>query len=140
MNTASRLLHVGLAVTALVALAPLLDVMAVGALAGHVREAYPTWSESSVSADTYAIAGYLGLFGLLGVAGWAWTIRLAARHSPRTRVVATVLFVLGTITALTNLTYGGTAYETIVPVAHGLLGLLPVLVGAAAVTHLWRRS
>lgn len=107
-------------------------------VAGHVRAAYPDRPADSVAADRDAIVGNLASVGVLGVAGWAWTLRLLTRNVRRARAVATALFGLGVLITLTNLTYGAGPYDTVAPTAYGLLGLLPVLVGTAAVAQLWR--
>ena len=134
-----QLLYAGLTASALGTLAPLVDLVTVGSIAAHVRDAYPTWPDGSVNADTYAIAGYLSTVGLLGVVGWCWTIRLVRRRSSRSRAVAVTLFSLAALTALTTLSYGGAAYDTVVPTTYGLLGLVPVLVGAGAAVQLYRQ-
>jgi hypothetical protein len=48
------------------------------------------------------------------------------------------MLALGALVALSNVSYGGEAYDTIVPLSYGLLGLVPVLIGIAAVVDLWR--
>lgn len=136
----TRVMYVGLALTVLVTLAPFIDVMTADTISDHVREAYPDWPADNVTADRNAIVGYLGVVGALGVAGWLWTIRLVTRRTRRARLAATIMFTLGAITALTNVSYGSEAYTTFVPGLHGGLGLLPVLAGAFAVVRLWRQQ
>jgi hypothetical protein len=132
------LFHLGLAVTALVTVAPLVDLFTVDSIAGHVRDAYPAWPAGSVAADRNAIAIYLAAVGVLGMAGWLWAIVLHVRGSRRTRLISTVLFVVGAVIALTDLSVGGESYDRIVPLSYGMAGLLPVLIGAVAVVELWR--
>jgi len=141
MNTSRRhrhLLRAGLVATALVALVPILDLVTVDTIRNHVRDAYPDWSAESVAADRAAITAYLVTVGALGALGWAWTLHLLTRRPERARVVGSVMLALGALVALTNVSYGGEAYETIVPLSYGLIGLIPVLVGVAAVVELWR--
>lgn len=132
------LLYAGLAATVLVAAAPLVDLATVDSIADHVRDAYPQWPASDVAADRNAITTYLGAVGALSVAGWAWALALVARGSHRARMACTVLFALGALLSLTGLSYGGGPYHPIVPIGYGLLGLVPVLIGAASVYALWR--
>lgn len=132
-------LYIGLVLTVLVTAAPLIDMVTVDTVADHVRGAYPNWPAGSVAADRAAIVGYLGIVGILGIGGWLWSIRLVTRRANRARAAATSMFVLGALTALLNLTYGSGPYDRVVPMAYGLLGLLPVLAGAAAIVSLWRR-
>jgi hypothetical protein len=132
------LFYLGLAVTALATIAPLVDLFTVDSIAGHVRDAYPTWPAGSVAADRNAIAIYLAVVGVLGMAGWVWAIILQSRASRRTRMISTGLFALSALIALTDLSVGGESYDRIVPLSYGLAGLLPVLIGAVAVVELWR--
>jgi len=135
-----NLLCAGLATTVLVALLPVLDVATVDSIGDHVRDAYPAWPADSVAADRAAITGYLVAVGLLGALGWAWTLRLLHRRPTRARTVGATLLVLGALTALTTLSYGGEAYDTIVPLPYGLLGLVPIGFGVAAVVRLWQHA
>jgi hypothetical protein len=139
-TTPRNLLLAGLASTVLVALLPVLDVATVDSIGDHVREAYPQWSADSVAADRAAITGYLVALGLLGAIGWAWTLRLLPRRPTRARTVAATMLVLGALMALTTLSYGGEAYDTIVPLPYGVLGLVPVGFGVAAVVRLWQHA
>lgn len=140
-STGTRnLLRAGLATTVLVALLPVLDVATVDSISDHVRNAYPAWSAESVAADRAAITGYLVAVGALGALGWAWTLWLLPRRPTRARTVGATLLVLGALTALTTLSYGGEAYDTIVPLQYGLLGLIPIGFGVAAVVRLWQHA
>jgi len=140
-STGTRnLLRAGMATTVLVALLPVLDAATVDSIGDHVRDAYPDWPADSVAADRAAITGYLVALGLLGAIGWAWTLRLLPRRPARARTVAATLLVLGAAMALTTLSYGGEAYDTIVPLQYGLLGLVPVGFGVAAVVRLWQHA
>lgn len=133
------MLHLGLVVTVLVALAPVVDLLIVDSIKDHVRDAYPDWPASDVALDRNAIVIYLVSVGVLGVAGWLWTTWLQLRGSRRTRPVATTLFVLALLVALTTVSMGGEAYDTIVPTTYGVLGLVPVVIGAVALVRIWRQ-
>ena len=131
-------MYAGLALTAIAALVPLVDVATVDSLAGHVREAYPGWSADLVAADRNAIVTYLSAIGVLGIAGWLWTIRAVAKGKKRARAATTGMFVLGTGIALYNLTASGGEYERIIPALYRVIGLLPSLAGLVAVILVWR--
>ncbi|MER7010852.1 hypothetical protein ABT324_05420 [Saccharopolyspora sp. NPDC000359] len=138
-RTATRALHLGLALTAIAAAAPLIDVATADSIGDHVRNAYPTWPDDLVNADRTAIAGYLAAIGVLGTAGWLWVIVGARKHARWVRPVSAVLFALGASTALLNLSLSGDAYTTVIPPLFSTLGALPVLAGLAAVVLLWKR-
>jgi MFS family permease len=136
-RTARRVMYAGMALTAALMLAPIVDAATVDSVAGHVRSAYPNWPDRLVAADRNAIVGWLGAVGLLGVAAWFWAI-LSARPGRRSaRWVGTAMFTLGLVISLVDASVGGGPYHQIVPLTYGLLGLLPVAVGLVAVVLLW---
>ncbi|MDA3646290.1 hypothetical protein LZ318_28935 [Saccharopolyspora indica] len=136
---AVRAMHIGLALTVLAALAPLIDVATVDSLGDHVRSAYPDWPDDLIATDRNAIAGYLAVIGVLGIAGWLWSIVGTRKHARWARVVSTIMFALGASVALLNLSLSGGAYTNVVPPLHSALGTLPALAGLAAVVLLWKR-
>jgi hypothetical protein len=131
-------LYSGLILTALLALAPLIDIATADTIADHVRAAYPNWSAGDVEKDRNAIAIYLAAVGILGSGGWLWTIRSVTRRPERAYRPATIMFVLGACVALFDLTYGSEQYDRTVPLLYGLLGLIPLLPGTVAVVRIWR--
>ncbi|GAB3141768.1 hypothetical protein GCM10027290_15040 [Micromonospora sonneratiae] len=131
-------MYAGLALTAITTLVPLIDLVTVDSLTDHVRTAYPDWPAATVALDRNAIAGYLVIVGVLGIAGWLWTILGVTRRANWARTVSTVMFALGAGTALLNLTFTGGAYDNVIPARYSVPGLLPVLVGLVAVVLLWR--
>ncbi len=131
-------LYLGLALTALVALAPLVDAAATGVIADHVRAAYPEWPAADVRLERNAIAGWLAVTNALGIPLWLWTIRLVGKGRRRARTVAAWSFAAGACLALLNLGYGGEQYTTVVPPAFGLIGLAPAAAGLAALVAVWR--
>ncbi|GLY70087.1 hypothetical protein [Amycolatopsis taiwanensis] len=135
---ATVFMYVGLALTAIATLAPVLDMVTVDTVTDHVRNAYPNWPDDLVAADRNAIVGYLAVVGVLGIAGWLLAIAGVRRHARWARAVSTIMFVLGAIIALTDLTLGGAEYSVIVPTLHGTLGMLPTVAGLAAIVLLWR--
>ena len=137
LRTARRVMYVGLALTAALMLAPLVDLATADSIASHVRSAYPTWPDRLVTLDRNAIVIWLGSVGLLGVVAWLLAIRSARRGRRSARWVGTVMFALGLIMALVDVSVGGGAYQQVIPLAYGLLGLLPPAVGLAAVVLLW---
>lgn len=132
-------LYAGLALTTLVALAPLIDTVTVDIIADHVRAAYPEWPADQVRLDRTAIVSWIAVTNALGIPLWLWVIRLTGKGHRRARAVASWSFAAGASLALLNLGFGGEHYETIVPMPFGLLGLLPVIAGAAALVPMWRR-
>jgi O-antigen/teichoic acid export membrane protein len=132
-------LKAGLALTVLVTLVVLADLATIDTLTAHVRAAYPQWPADLVAADRNAIAGYLIATGVLGAAGWLVILRGVARSRRWARPVATALFAVAALLALTNLGMGGAAYTVVVPYLYGTLSLLPVVAGAVALVRMWRR-
>ncbi|MEU5871135.1 hypothetical protein AB0A73_06175 [Glycomyces sp. NPDC047369] len=138
MRLVRRALWTGLALQLALAVLPLLDLATLDTITGHVEAAYPDWSAGDVALDRNAIAWSLAGVGVLGAVGWLVALARARRGAPRATV--TVLFALGLLTALTLLGTGGEAYDVIVPLGYGLLGLLPVLAGLAALVAVWRKD
>lgn len=134
-----RALWLGLALTVLVALAPLIDLATADTLSAHVRDAYPDWGPATVRGDRDAITVYLVAVGALGAVMWLWTIRVVTRGRRGARALATFALAAGACVALSDLVLAGGRYDTVVPTPYGVLGLLPVAAGVAAVVPLWRR-
>lgn len=136
---AIRYMYLGLALTVLAAVAPALDLVTLDIVADHVRNAYPNWPDDMVAADRNAIVGYMAGVGVLGIGCWLWAIAGVRKRSSRARLVSTILFSVGAIMALTDLTFSGEAYTTnVIPYLYGTLGLLPTVPGLLAVVRLWR--
>ena len=135
--TARRVMYLGMALTAVLMLAPIVDAATADSIAGHVRAAYPHWPDELVAKDRTAIVAWLGAVGLLGVGAWLWAILSARRGRRSARWVSTVMFTLGLVVSLIDLSAGGGAYQQIVPLAYGLLSLLPLAAGLVAVVLLW---
>lgn len=137
-RTARRVMYVGMALTAALMVAPLVDLATTDSIASHVRSAYPSWPDRLVNMDRNAITGWLGGVGLLGLVGWFWAIRAARPGKRSARWVGTIMFTLGLVISLTDASVGGGPYQQIVPLSYGLLGLLPVVVGLVAVILVWK--
>jgi hypothetical protein len=133
-----RTMYVGMALTALLMLAPIVDVLTADTISSHVRGAYPHWPDRKVHEDRDAIAAWLALIGLLGLGVWYWAIRSVRRHSGRLRLVVTTAFSLGVIAVLINLSVGGDGYQQVVPLLYRLLWLAPLAAGLLAVVRAWR--
>ena len=104
----TQIMYVGMALTAALMLAPIIDLLTTDSVSGHVRATYPHWPERMIRAeDRDAIVAWLAGVGLLGLATWYWSIRSVRRHSRRMRIVVTSGFSLGLIIAMINLTTGG---------------------------------
>lgn len=130
-----RWMRAGLVLTVLVGLAPLVDLATTQSLAGHVRDAYPKWSQPDVDADTYAIAGFLVAVGVLGTACWLWVTRLVARGSTAAPAAASLMFVLAVLLAAFGFAPGG-AYDMLLPTSFAVIGFVPCVPGFVAVTRL----
>lgn len=135
--TTRGLLGLGAVITAVLALAPLVDINTVDTIGDHVRAAYPQWDDATIAADRGAIAGYLTGAGVLGVGGWLVTL-WTTRRPGRGRWVAVTMLAMGTIVVLANLSLGGENYERIVPMPYAAAWVVPVLVGAVACARVWR--
>jgi hypothetical protein len=131
-------LYVGLALTLVATVAPLLDLATTGLLAEHVRAAYPHWSAHDVSLDRNAIAIYLAVTSALGIPLWLLTIRAVRRGRRWGLVVGVLAFAAGILIALTNLSVGGENYQVIVPYLFGTLTLLPCIAGVVGLVQAWR--
>ncbi|WAL65923.1 hypothetical protein ORV05_34570 [Amycolatopsis cynarae] len=128
----------GLALTVVATVAPLVDVATVDTVADHVRAAYPDWGPDLVKADRNAIVIYLVIIGVLGILCWLPMIWAVVTRKRWARGAATTVFAVGACLSLAHLTMGGGAYKVILPVGYGILTLLPSIAGLAAVVSLWR--
>lgn len=129
-------MYTGLALTVLAILALVYDLASVGGLDRHLHEVYEGYVASPP--DAAGVAVYLFTLGGLGIVGWLWMVWAVRRQKRWARPVATLLFLLGSVFAVGNLTV--TEYDqTILPTSIGLVGLLPCLAGLVAVVLLWRR-
>ena len=131
-------LFVGLALTVIAALAPIVDIATIDTIGDHVRAAYPQWSPALVAEDRNAIAIYMVATNIIGIIGWLATIGAVLARRRWARGLATTLFAFGLLYSLLNLGFGGAAYHVVVPTDHGLLTLLPTLAGLVALVSLWR--
>lgn len=133
-----RIMYVGMAVTAVLMLAPIVDMFTADSISTHVRGTYPQWPAHKVHEDRDAIVAWLALVGVLGLGFWHWAIRAVRRHSGRARLVVTSAFTMGLIAVLINLSVGGHGYQQVVPLSYGLLSLIPVAVGSIALVRTWQ--
>lgn len=116
---------------------PLLDVWMIGSIEQHVQNAYPEWGPDNVNLDRNAIAGYLVIVGVLGLAGWLGAL-WSAKKDVAVRAVVTTLFVIGTCVLLFDVGYAGEHYDPIVPLWLGVtLLVIPLLPGITAVMAAW---
>jgi hypothetical protein len=124
----------GLALTIVAMLVPIIDQASTDELARHLQDVYAGYNVDVP--PTAAVLAYLVTIGALGITAWLWMVWAVTKQKRWARPAATTLFVLATGLAVANLTvreYG----QTILPTQVGLVGLLPCLVGLAAVTLLW---
>ncbi len=128
--------RVGLLLTLIGTLVPLLDVSTVDALADRIRAAYPAFTAEEVSREKSAIVIYLVTMGVVAIVAWLWTARILKTGRSRARIAATVVFlVAGFVSFLPPMVAGRE-----MPTAYGVLTLLPCVAGAAVVVALWTGS
>jgi hypothetical protein len=131
-------MYLGLAFTVVAAAVPFVDHVTSDVLADHIRSGYPDYSEAKVSSAVAAYLTYLAIIGVLGVVAWLWSIRTTKRGAAAAPILATVMFLLGSAVALTNLFIKETSGERALPMLFGVTGVLPVLPGLIAVALLWK--
>lgn len=136
LRAALPMLWLGLGATVLTMLAVVLDEAAIGSIADRTEQVYRGSPVAAPDAGSFVVT-YLLTVGAAGVLGWLWAAWGASRQRRWTRPVSTVLLVLGVAFAVLGLTaaeYG----SMLVPTWLGVLGLLPSVVGLAAVVRMWR--
>lgn len=140
MSTARRLplalMYVGLALTVVVAVVPLLGQQV---LEDHVRHGYPDYSADELDSAVNGWLTVLAVLGGLGVIGWAASI-WATHRQVRPRLVSSAMLGLGLALSLTAALTKDTSGEVGLAPAYGALLLLPCLVGVGAVALLWREA
>jgi hypothetical protein len=127
---------VGLALTLVALAAPLVDQLAVGDLAAHLRSVYAGTGVTAPPASV--VTGTLVGLGVLGVLCWVAAIRAVGRGRRLAPVMAAAFLVLGALLAVVDLTvteYG----RPILPAWVGVLTLVPCVPGLVAVVLLVRR-
>lgn len=66
------------------------------------------------------------------IIAWYWSIRSTRLGARSARRVSIIMIVLGPTVSVINLSAGGASYDQIVPQTCGVLGLIPLIVGAVA--------
>lgn len=132
--------YAGLALTVAAIVVLYIDHLTGNVLAAHIKDGYPSYSQSRIdmAATTYLV--YLSVLGGLGIIGWLSTLWAVARRRRWARWLATGLFVVGTSIALFDLFVRDTSGDTGLPALLGWVGLLPSLAGLVVTVLLWRRS
>ena len=127
-------MYVGLALTVVATVVPFIDR---DVLADHIRAGYPGYSDARVNSSTTAYLTYLTVVGVLGVAAWLWTIRITRKWGRGAPIVTPAMFLLGSGVALTNLFINESSGDRALPTSLGLVGMVPVVPGLAAVALVW---
>ncbi len=131
-------MYAGLGLTVAALIVAYVDHATVNMLAAHLRVGYPTYSRARIDSAVTTYLVYLSVLGALGTICWLAAI-LAVKAGQRwARGAATVMFVLGTGIALTDLLIKDTSGDTGLPPLLGWAGMLPCLAGLVAVTLLWK--
>lgn len=137
MHWAVIAMYVGLALTVVATVVPFIDR---DVLADHIRAGYPGYRDERVNSATTAYLIYLTVVGALGVAGWLSTIRITKRWGRGAPIVTTVMFLLGSGVALTNLFVNESSGERALPASLGVVGVVPAVAGLVAVALVWKAS
>jgi hypothetical protein len=137
---AIRAMYGGLGLTIIATISPYVDRATGNTLAEHIRDGYPTYTQSHIDSAATIYVVYLSIVGALGVIGWAWTIWAVRSGKPWARPAATAMFTIGTAIALTDLLIKDTSGKPGLPPTLGWIGFLPCLSGLLALTLLWKRS
>lgn len=139
-RSALRAMYAGLGLTVVAMIVPYVDHATTNVLADHIRAGYPAYTQARIDAAATIYLAYLSAVGVLGIVCWLWSIRAVKARKRWPRATATLMFALGTAVALMDLLIRDTSGDTGLPPLLGLVGMLPCLAGAVAVTSLWRRS
>lgn len=139
-RAALRALHIGLAATVVVTVAPFVDRVTTQVLAGHVRAGYPAAGPGEVDAAVDAYLVILTTVGVIGAVGWLVCARAVRADRPWVRWVAPGLVVAGLCFAAAVLTVRDTSGEVGLAPLLGWMTVLPCVAGAVAVAALWRGS
>lgn len=135
-RSAVAAMYTGLGLTIVVAAVP---YAATGLLADHIGSGYPTYADTRIDAAVTAYLVLLSAVGGLGVLAWVSTIWATRAGKRWARPAATAMFTLGASVGLAGLLTTDTSGDTGLPMALGLAGMIPPLVGLVAVVLLWRR-
>jgi len=130
-------MYAGLALTVAATIVPHIDA---NGFADHIRDGYPTYSQSRIDSAVSTYRIYLTVLGALGVLAWLWTIRAVKSGTGWARPVAATLLALATGVALFDLLVKDTSGATGLPALVGWAGLAPCLAGLLAVTLLFKKE
>ena len=131
-------LYAGTALTVCATIAPYVDREAGQVLADHIRDGYPRYTQRQVHDAVTTWLAALTAVGVLGLAGWTWTIWAVTRPLRWAPSAATAMFVLGITVSSTALLVKDTSGEPGLAPLFGWLGLLPCAPGLLAVLMLRR--
>ncbi len=120
----------------------LLDVFTVFLMQSAIRQSVidglhkqgKSVDSATVDAGVAAAVIFAIIFGLLGAGLWFWMASANGNGRSWARIVATVFFVISLLSTLGNLTAGS---STVLPT---ILGLLSVIIGAAAILFMYKRE
>lgn len=127
---------IGLLLTVIALIALIIDQVNGDTLARHVEALY---APHDLDPDPNVLFGYLYVVGVIGILLWLATIWGIIQRKRGARVVATIVFVLGTSVALFNVFVSEYGMQ-IFPTLWGVVGLLPSVAGLVAVIVLWRQG
>jgi hypothetical protein len=130
-------MYSGLVLTVAAIIVAYVDHATANVLAGHIRAAYPSYTQARIdwAVTTYLV--YLSIVAALGIICWLWAIWAVKAGKWWARWAASAMFALGTAIALTNLLIKDTSGDTGLPPLLGWAGVLPCLAGLLAVVLLW---
>ncbi|WP_218019110.1 hypothetical protein [Nocardia salmonicida] len=108
-------------------------------LAEHIRDGYPSYTQTQVDSAVGTYLVVLTTIGALGTIAWLWSIWTVRAGKRWARPIATALAALGATVGLTELLTRDTSGDTGLPPLLGWVLMTPPLVGLLAVVLLWRQ-
>jgi len=125
---AVKLMYVG---AALSAVQLVVGLASIGSLKAAILKDHPLYTKAQLNAAQWSILAATALFGVVAVGLWIWMARANGAGKGWARIVATVLFALGTIELILT---AGQAHAVI----SLAFGVLVWLAGLGAIVLLWR--
>jgi hypothetical protein len=127
---------VGLVLTVVAAVVPIVDQLTVHGIATHLNAVYAGTGVPPPAASGPIV--YLVVLEVFGILAWLVTIQAVRRGRRWARPVATGLLAVATVLAVMDLTASEYGTEPILPLWLGVVGLLPCLAGFVAIALMWR--
>jgi hypothetical protein len=127
---AVRLMYAGAVVSGL---SLIVSLATIGSLRTSLRKSNPRLNASQLHTLQTGFVVALVVFGLIGIGLWVLMALMNRAGKSWARIVASVLFALNTLLLLLSFAQGGIS-------AGSLVSILTWLIGAGAITYLWRKD